>query len=108
MKSNIVGTIIVFSLVIWIPLSWTVSCIDKRSEKKSRLLQAHWNTVLASHFDNYKIKEGGSRRTFPSAQFYPKARLPNIMEGGKHKPTAVRKYKFNHQPDGPEDFETVM
>ncbi|XP_050419252.2 ADAM 17-like protease [Patella vulgata] len=27
MKSNIVGTIIIFSMVIWIPASWTFSCI---------------------------------------------------------------------------------
>ncbi|CAG5128769.1 unnamed protein product, partial [Candidula unifasciata] len=42
MKSNIVGTIIVFSLVVWIPLSWTISCIDKRNARKSREQDLRW------------------------------------------------------------------
>ena len=36
MKSNIVGTVIILSLVIWIPASWTISCLDKRHERKIR------------------------------------------------------------------------
>ncbi|XP_070184464.1 ADAM 17-like protease [Littorina saxatilis] len=30
MRTNIVGTVIVLSLLIWIPASWIVSCVDKR------------------------------------------------------------------------------
>ncbi|GFN89612.1 A disintegrin and metallopeptidase domain 17b [Plakobranchus ocellatus] len=50
MKSNIVGTVIVFSLIVWIPASWVVSCIDKRHEKRSRERERAWvsNDVLLS------------------------------------------------------------
>ncbi|RUS81465.1 hypothetical protein EGW08_010763 [Elysia chlorotica] len=69
MKSNIVGTVIVFSLIIWIPLSWTISCMDKRRERRSRERELAWvsndvllsqslqSNVLANRFKDYKVKE---------------------------------------------------
>ncbi|XP_041374595.1 ADAM 17-like protease [Gigantopelta aegis] len=36
MRSNIVGTVIVFSMAIWIPASWAYSCVDKQRQKVER------------------------------------------------------------------------
>ncbi|KAH9495571.1 hypothetical protein Btru_013628, partial [Bulinus truncatus] len=118
MKSNIVGTIIVFSLVIWVPASWTVSCLDKKREKKSRKFEERWNNILANQLENYKVKEGGKRRTFPNIHGAAPKAWP--MEGEKPKlpplkmppePPYTKTYTFNHQPDEPEESilrETVM
>ncbi|CAL1547018.1 unnamed protein product, partial [Lymnaea stagnalis] len=62
MKSNIVGTIVVFSLIIWVPVSWIVSCIDKRREKKSKKFQEHmWSNVLSHKLKNYTIRDSTQR-----------------------------------------------
>ncbi|GFR99806.1 A disintegrin and metallopeptidase domain 17b, partial [Elysia marginata] len=75
MKSNIVGTVIVFSLVIWIPLSWVISCIDKRRERESRRRELAWvsndvllcqslqSNQLANRFKDYKVKESDYHRS---------------------------------------------
>ncbi|XP_060580396.1 ADAM 17-like protease [Ruditapes philippinarum] len=36
MRSNIVGTVIVLSLLIWIPASCTISFIDKKNNRKEK------------------------------------------------------------------------
>ncbi|XP_059169237.1 ADAM 17-like protease [Physella acuta] len=127
MKSNIVGTIIVFSLVIWIPASWTVSCIDKRHVKKTRVYENRWvsneallnlsiqNTLLANQYKNYNVKEATHRRVEP----YPgqrgarpdKARLPLLQSVAPppHRvqppePKVTTTYKFKEQ----QEFETSI
>ncbi|XP_062584922.1 ADAM 17-like protease [Saccostrea cucullata] len=67
MKRNIVGTILVFSLLLWIPASCTFSYFDKKREK--RLRHGRWKsrsryTLLMDYLDaeGHKIKQAGSFR----------------------------------------------
>ncbi|XP_064598106.1 ADAM 17-like protease [Liolophura sinensis] len=36
MRSNVVGTVLILSLIIWIPGSCIISCVDRRREKKEK------------------------------------------------------------------------
>ncbi|KAK3775688.1 hypothetical protein RRG08_050525 [Elysia crispata] len=75
MKSNIVGTVIVFSLIVWIPMSWVISCMDKRRERESRQRELAWvsndvllsqslqSNMLANRFKDYKVKESDYHRS---------------------------------------------
>ncbi|XP_056012005.1 ADAM 17-like protease [Ostrea edulis] len=68
MKRNIVGTILVFSLLLWIPASCTFSHFDKKREK--RLRHGRWKsrsryTLLMDYLepeDRQRIKQAGSFR----------------------------------------------
>ncbi|XP_025104285.1 ADAM 17-like protease isoform X2 [Pomacea canaliculata] len=42
MRSNVVGTIMVMSLIVWIPASWIFSCVDKREIKKEDEYLKRW------------------------------------------------------------------
>ncbi|KAJ8321091.1 hypothetical protein KUTeg_002678 [Tegillarca granosa] len=46
MKTNIVGTILIFSLLIWIPASCTFSYFDKKKEKKYRKLKTRSRSII--------------------------------------------------------------
>uniref|UniRef100_A0A2C9L9U4 Peptidase M12B domain-containing protein n=1 Tax=Biomphalaria glabrata TaxID=6526 RepID=A0A2C9L9U4_BIOGL len=130
MKSNIVGTIIVFSLVIWVPASWTVSCLDKKRGKLNRKYQDQWvssetllnrsfqSSVFANSVDNYKVKDTGPWPTYHGASsnvYLPpspdekKNKLPPlIMPPEKYFETT---FKFNDHSGRPNEsvvWETVM
>ncbi|XP_046854378.1 ADAM 17-like protease [Xenia sp. Carnegie-2017] len=47
LKDNIVGTVIIFSLLLWIPISYVVHRIDKRRDKQAQEL-ARWQDI-ANH-----------------------------------------------------------
>eukprot|EP00794_Sanderia_malayensis_P012069 gene12069-13313_t len=60
MQENIVGTILVFSLFLWIPSSCIVHFVDKRREKEAnerREWESHDNTNLIWHHTPSKQKE---------------------------------------------------
>lgn len=70
MKTNIVGTILVFSLLLWIPASCTFSHFDKKREKRLRMRHGRWKshsryTLLMDCLDaedRQRIKQAGSFR----------------------------------------------
>ncbi|KAK3578104.1 hypothetical protein CHS0354_007814 [Potamilus streckersoni] len=85
MKSNIVGTVIVISLFLWIPASCVVSFIDRkreREEKQARLWKSKSNRALFLDEDRSRIR-----------------RIPN-MRSSRHHGSVVR--HFGH------DNETVL
>ncbi|XP_070185615.1 ADAM 17-like protease isoform X3 [Littorina saxatilis] len=62
MKSNIVGTVIILSLVVWIPVSCIVSCADKRKRKqrdkfRERLRKANQEAQVK----DYRIRNSALR-----------------------------------------------
>ncbi|XP_071103682.1 ADAM 17-like protease [Haliotis cracherodii] len=65
MRSNIVGTVIVLSLIIWVPASWVFSCIDKRQEKESKDVR-DWKVspylITSDEVMERKIQVSGIRR----------------------------------------------
>lgn len=60
MQTNIVGTVLVLSLIIWVPSSWVFSCIDKRARKEQescRLSQSSRGPSLMPHdLKDFRIK----------------------------------------------------
>nr|XP_022321266.1 ADAM 17-like protease isoform X1 [Crassostrea virginica] len=70
MKTNIVGTILVFSLLLWIPASCTFSYFDKKRERRLRMRHGRWKshsrfTLLMDYLDSedrQRIKQAGSFR----------------------------------------------
>ncbi|XP_074656602.1 ADAM 17-like protease [Tubulanus polymorphus] len=67
MRDNMVGTVIVFSMIIWIPASCTISHFDRKRRQKEREIR-DWhsgkNRELIFEKDKIKVKDGGlkSRR----------------------------------------------
>uniref|UniRef100_A0A0B7ACT7 Peptidase M12B domain-containing protein n=1 Tax=Arion vulgaris TaxID=1028688 RepID=A0A0B7ACT7_9EUPU len=123
MKSNIVGTIIIFSLVVWIPLSWTISCIDKRREKKSReknllfvsndalLLQSLQSNILANRLKDYNVKDSKLSRSeqfhYQTSANLEKPQYQNYFAADESDPKAVNKYTF-YKSSAPMEMETVI
>ncbi|XP_012945150.1 disintegrin and metalloproteinase domain-containing protein 17 [Aplysia californica] len=109
MKSNIVGTIIVFSLLVWVPASWTVSCIDKRNERKSHMLTNLEEPV--------RFKESSARRAHnfeESGRYNPGRRPldppPTYRRDYEHLPPILREediYLLNDS-NGPAQKESVL
>lgn len=85
MKSNIVGTIIIFSLVLWIPASCTFSYFDRKKDKKLRRMKSRMNNAfvldedrsLIKHAGSFKLKHAGS--IIRQSGFKP---LPTIQSYG--------------------------
>ncbi|XP_059160866.1 disintegrin and metalloproteinase domain-containing protein 17-like isoform X2 [Physella acuta] len=66
-KSNIVGFVLVITLIFWIPASCTVSYIDKRQIRRFRSLRAPRtkSIVPVKQLSNYTIKRSLKRRSTP-------------------------------------------
>ncbi|XP_070185614.1 disintegrin and metalloproteinase domain-containing protein 17-like isoform X2 [Littorina saxatilis] len=86
MKSNIVGTVIILSLVVWIPVSCIVSCADKRKRKqrdkfRERLRKANQEAQVK----DYRIRNSALRTptvTKSSQITGNKAQLQQRITGG--------------------------
>ncbi|XP_076458644.1 disintegrin and metalloproteinase domain-containing protein 17-like [Babylonia areolata] len=73
MRTNIVGTIIILSLLIWIPASWVVSCVDKRKIVQEEDYIQRWvsreNSILGrsrEDLSNFRIKNSRFKRLPPA------------------------------------------
>ncbi|CAG5126076.1 unnamed protein product, partial [Candidula unifasciata] len=124
MKSNIVGTVMVFSLVVWLPLSCTISYLDKRNERKAKqqeqLLLAKEaapgqplkTEVLAKPLKDYTVKTSRFRYTTRpnylayeepgAASLYPLQEETLEAESAaphSNPPTAQIKYRSQREPD---------
>lgn len=65
MKSNIVGTVIILSLLIWIPASCTISIIDRkksRREKANRNWLSRSNRTLVNDDEKLRVRRIGDPR----------------------------------------------
>ncbi|XP_041105392.1 disintegrin and metalloproteinase domain-containing protein 17-like isoform X2 [Polyodon spathula] len=60
LEDNIVGSVVVFSLMLWIPLSILVHCVDKRLdrqyEENAKLLFYPSNTEMLSSMDSASVR----------------------------------------------------
>ncbi|XP_063412810.1 ADAM 17-like protease [Mytilus trossulus] len=66
MKSNIVGTIIIFSLVLWIPASCTFSYFDRKNDRKLKRMRSRMNNVFILDEDKTKIRHAGNFKLKPA------------------------------------------
>ncbi|KAL8565068.1 hypothetical protein ACOMHN_005271 [Nucella lapillus] len=73
MRTNIVGTVIILSLLIWIPASWVVSCVDKRKIVQEEDYLQRWVSrehsilgVSREDLPNFRIKNSRFKRLPPS------------------------------------------
>ncbi|VDI04579.1 disintegrin and metalloproteinase domain-containing protein 17 [Mytilus galloprovincialis] len=66
MKSNIVGTIIIFSLVLWIPASCTFSYFDRKNDRKLKRMRSRMNNVFILDEDKNKIRHAGNFKLKPA------------------------------------------
>lgn len=73
MRTNIVGTVIILSLLIWIPASWVVSCVDKRKIVQEEDYLQRWVSrehsilgVSREDLSNFRIKNSRFTRLPPT------------------------------------------
>merc|ERR1712150_78455 len=55
MKRNIVGTILIFSALVWIPASCFISWVDRKQEEEER---EEWEWYMQEHFVPASLAEG--------------------------------------------------
>ncbi|XP_068136417.1 disintegrin and metalloproteinase domain-containing protein 17 isoform X2 [Hyperolius riggenbachi] len=88
LADNIVGSVIVFSLIFWIPLSILVHCVDKKLDKQyeesAKSLFLPSNVEMLSSLDSAPVR---IVKPFPSAQhtnrFQPMQQTPTVPSSAK-------------------------
>ncbi|XP_075717232.1 disintegrin and metalloproteinase domain-containing protein 17 [Rhinoderma darwinii] len=92
LADNIVGSVIVFSLLFWIPLSILVHCVDKKLDKQyeenAKSLFLPSNVEMLSSMDSAPVR---IVKPFPSSQ--PNSRFPPVQQV----PVAPSSAKADHQ-----------
>ena len=56
MRANIVGTVIVLSLILWIPISCIVSWKDRKMKREEREAQSWLRADVRKHSLHFKLK----------------------------------------------------
>ncbi|MEE6476785.1 hypothetical protein FKM82_011217 [Ascaphus truei] len=102
LADNIVGSVIVFSLVFWIPISILVHCVDKKLdrqyEQNTKSLFLPSNVEMLSSMDSAPVR---IVKPFPSSQptprFQPLQPVPVAPTSAAAAATAAAAPKLDHQ-----------
>ncbi|XP_078584845.1 ADAM 17-like protease isoform X1 [Branchiostoma floridae x Branchiostoma japonicum] len=100
MAANIVGTVLILSLMFWVPCGCLVHVVDKRRLKKRQLEEEASKNTLVRDEDKHRIKPG-------SVQWLPSrgSRLPTLgpMKSDASSPPLRPRPKLRHRHDATSD-----